>query len=255
VLYGQASQEPTARDLFGPAPGKGSPNLRSERTQTLELNLNYMAQWFAGVADVYWAQYRDVIVPAGDTGLANLGSRDVAGLDAGLQALPPLDFLRALKLWLYYSSYLYAKESAFSTASDGGATKSGTVRVGDLAHYKLMGGITVDFTARISATALARWYSMRRTVQSNPIRHMDSYATVDLNLLFQDVGMDGLWLDVRCTNLLGTQYLHPGIREANSGNQPGAIGPDGRWTGSAGFYNSALPQPGRAFMLTVGTDL
>jgi outer membrane receptor for ferrienterochelin and colicins len=253
LLYGQASQEPTARELFGGAPGRGNV-LKAENSQTLELNLNYVTHWVAGVADVYWAQYRDVIVPTSDSKLGNLGERDVAGLDVGVQALPPIDFLRALKIWLYYSSYLYAKESAISTSEEEGAKKTGTVRVGDLSHHKLMGGLTVDFTARISATVLARWYSMRRTVQSNPIRHIDSYATVDLNLLFQDVGMDGLWLDLRCTNLLGASYLHPGIREADSGKQPGAFDANGVWTGSAGLYNSALPQPGRAFMLTLGTD-
>ncbi len=54
---------------------------------------------------------------------------------------------------------------------------------------------------------------------------------------------------VEVTNLFGTAYFHPGIREADAGLTPGFFA-DGVWHGSAGFYTSLMPQPGRQVLLS-----
>jgi iron complex outermembrane receptor protein len=255
LLYGQATQEPTARELFAVVAGStANPNLREERSQTLELNASYVMQWFGATADVYWANYKNPIIGAGKT-FINVGKRDVAGLDVGLQALPPIDFVRQLKLWMYYSTYLYAKESSFIPADDDSPARSGSKkRIGDISRNKIMGGATVDFTSRVGFTLLARWFSERKTVASNPIDAVAGYLTVDANLLLSDLPFESMMIDVRCTNLLDARYYHPGIKAADSGDTPGSFA-GGVWTGSQGDFNSLLPQPGRAFTLTVGMSI
>lgn len=255
LLYGQATQEPTARELFAVVGGNSAnPDLKLERSQTLELNLNYVIQWIALVGDIYWANYKDPIIGAGKT-FTNVGKRDVAGLDLGLQALPPLDFLRQLKFWAYYSTYLYAKESSFVPPTATEEASSGKkIRIGDISHHKVLGGLTVDFTRQVSATLLGRWFSERRTVRSNPIRSVDGYFTLDANLLFSDIMFNGLMMDIRCTNLIDAKYYHPGIKSADSGDTPGT-GDSGSWVGSVGAFNSLLPQPGRAFTITLGMNI
>lgn len=50
-------------------------------------------------------------------------------------------------------------------------------------------------------------------------------------------------------NILSTEYFHSGVRDANTGEVPGAWGTDLNsgdpvWNGSSGWYNSFMPQPG-----------
>jgi hypothetical protein len=65
---------------------------------------------------------------------------------------------------------------------------------------------------------------------------------------------DGGVMTVHSSNLFDEEYYHPGVRGANSGTTPGFFDETGRWRGSVGFYNSLLPQSGRAYqiMLHVG---
>jgi hypothetical protein len=63
----------------------------------------------------------------------------------------------------------------------------------------------------------------------------------------------GLSLDI--FNVLDLHYSHPGVRSANAGDTPGYFDDGGVWHGSTGYDSSRLPQPGRAFLLSLRFDL
>jgi hypothetical protein len=246
LLYGQAVQEPTWRELFGAWNGTGAnPGLRSERSQTLEADLGYSLDWLALYGDAYWVQYKDAIISTTTSG-QNIGKRRVVGADLNATAILPLPGVRQLRAWAYYSLYVYAKQSA----PVGGQM----VPIGDLAKHKLWLGATLELNSVVAVTALARCASARTTVVTNPVGTVPAYCDVDANLLLRDVFSEGLSLSVKVTNLLDTSYDQPGIAEADSGITPGKWN-GGTWSGSQGYYNSLLPQPGRAIMIGLGLDL
>jgi outer membrane cobalamin receptor len=240
LLYGQAVQEPTMRELFGAWNGTGAnPGLRSEHSQTLETDVGYNLDWLALYGDAYYVLYRDAIISTTSSG-QNIGQRRVAGADLSATAIIPVPNVRQLRVWAYLSDYFLARESA--------ATGGGMTPIGDLAKYRIWAGATLDLNPVVSITGLGRCATTRHPVSTNPLGPIAGYCTVDANVLLRDLFTDGLSLSLRVTNLLDAQYDEPGIAEADSGNTPGKWN-GATWVGSNGYYNSLLPQPGRQFML------
>jgi outer membrane receptor for ferrienterochelin and colicins len=114
----------------------------------------------------------------------------------------------------------------------------------------VMGGVTADLPGRLTATLRGRYIGHRTTVLSNPVGEVPGFATLDAAVNAVDLPVPGLGLSLTVTNLLDRAYAHPGVREADAGTTPGSFDAAGRWTGSAGFYSSLLPQPGRCATLS-----
>ena len=248
LLYGQAIREPNRRVLFGGFSATGSNlELEREKSQTLELGLAYQLDFLALQANAWLVDVNNGLVSANGVP-QNVGQRLMIGLDLSAVALFELPPLRQLKLWVYYSPYLVTEEEV--VAADGSTAMQ---PIGDLAQHKIFAGVTVDVHRVFDATALGRCIGERSTVPSNPIRTVAAYCTGDLNLRLRNFALDGLWTSVRITNLLDTSYAHPGIGAADSGQTPGRW--EGEvWRGSAGYFNSVLPQPGRSVALHLGLD-
>ena len=248
LLYGQAIREPNRRVLFGGFSATGSNlELGRERSQTLELSLAYQLDFLALQANAWLVDVSNGLVSANGTP-QNVGQRLMAGTDLSAVALFDLPPLRQLKLWMYYSSYLVTEEEV--------VTADGTTSmqpIGDLAAHKVFLGVTADVHRLAAATALARCIVDRNTVSTNPVPSVPGYCTVDANVRLRDFAMDGLWFSVRVTNLLDTAYAHPGVGSADTGTTPGRWDGD-TWVGSAGYFNSLLPQPGRAVSVHLGMD-
>ncbi len=239
ALYGQAIQEPTWRELFGAWTGTGAnPGLRSERSQVGELSLHYAMEWLSAQVNGWVVNYTDAIISTTSSG-QNIGERLVVGLDVGLQAIPKVPILRSLKIWAYYSPLLIAKE----TPSGGGDL----VDIGDLAQHKIKAGVSVQATRNVGGTLLGRCATVRHSVSTNPL-DAAGYCVLDIALSVRDLGFDGWELTLGVRNLLDATYFHPGIREGDSGQNAGRFEGD-VWVGSAGYFNSLLPQPGRSFTL------
>jgi len=244
-LYGQAIQEPTWRELFGTFSATGSnPDLRRERSQTFELSLAYTIDWLAVQGNLYLVDYTDAIISVPETSI-NLGRRLVLGADLSAVVLIDVPRIKQVKVWAYYSPYFFAKETKFPDPDGDGAL----VNVGDLAAHKVMGGVTVELNSRFDSTLLGRCFTDRTTVASNPIRSVAGYCVMDLTARAHL--LDNLaTVTFRVSNLLDAQYVHPGVLNADAGDTPGRW-VDDQWVGSAGYFNSVLPQPGRAFSLTL----
>ncbi|MEY4579532.1 MAG: hypothetical protein RL701_4235 [Pseudomonadota bacterium] len=267
LMYGQAYQTPTFRDMYGlqgsdSTVTRSSADLKPERSHTVEASLDFTKSIIAARLGAYYVAYTDPIV-SGPAGVTNLDQRHVMGIDLGLNLLIPVPFMERLKLWAYYSPILLAEQSlppavANSTA---GAVLMETVAakriadVGDLARHKVLVGATGEFNKHFLVTFLGRFIGPRDTVVTNPIDTIPAYFSLDANIVLRDVLAPGLAIGLRGTNLLNSTYFHPGIRTADSGDAPGTWADTGMWQGSQGTYNSKLPQPGRELYLTFRLDL
>ena len=249
LLYGQAIRDPNRRVLFGGFSATGSNlELERERSQTFELGLAYQLLDAVALQTNFWfVDVSNGLVSANGVP-QNVGRRLLMGIDVSTVALLRLPPLRQLKVWAYYSAYLLAQEEVI--AVDG---SSAMAQVGDLAQHKFFVGLTADVHRIFTATVLSRCLTSRKTVRTNPIKSVAGYCSVDANLRLRDFAVDGMWVSLRVTNLLDTEYAHPGIGSADSGTTPGRwVGE--RWEGSAGYFNSVLPQPGRAVGFHLGID-
>jgi outer membrane cobalamin receptor len=246
ALYGQAYQEPTARLLYGATTGTGAnANLQPERSNTVEVSGSYARPSFTAFLSLYRVNNSKKIQKI-DGLVVNSGDQQVVGADLSAQFIISTAFLREWKVWGFYSHIFKAEDRAYANGIQT-ATRSG-----DLADHKLWLGSTLSFSSRLNATLLGRFIGSRTTVQSNPIREVDSYGSLDLSLQAKDFGWKGLCFGLRATNLLDRATFHPGLRDAGAGTTPGAFSPQGIWQGSNSYYNSLLPQPGRAITFTLG---
>jgi iron complex outermembrane receptor protein len=225
LLYGQAVYTPGPFDVY-----QASGQLQDEFSQTLEASVQYTLAHLAILSgDVYDVQVSHPLTDTGAIGLTNGDSEEITGGDLGARA-----FFKPVELWAYYSHFFTAQR--------------GSGPIGDLAFDKVWAGITYDRDPFV-ATLLGRLVGDRNPVSSNPTGTIPWYFTLDANVMVTHVGFEGLSLGFRAMNLLDQRYSEPGVGAANSGDTPGMV-VNGTWTGSQGFFNSRLPQPGRSLFLT-----
>lgn len=249
LLYGQAIREPNRRVLFGGFSATGSNlELERERSQTGEFSVAWQYEFLALQGNFWVVDVQNGLVSANGTP-QNVGSRLMIGSDFSVVALFSVPPLRQLKLWAFYSPYYLAEEQALDSTTGQTSMKP----IGDLAQHKVLLGMTLDVHRLFDMTLLSRCISSRDPVSTNPLGTIDAYCTVDTNLRFRDVLVDDLWASIRGTNLLGTAYFHPGVGSADSGDSPGSFS-SGIWSGSEGYFNSRLPQPGRQLSIHIGLD-
>lgn len=255
LLYGQAFQEPVPRNLYGAWTGSGSaPDLTPEQSETFEASINYRSLYMDSLISLYRINNTETIINF-TGGAKNLGSRNVSGLDFHLRWHAGAGHTK-LRAWLYFSWLLEQKEQVFDFNN---AASLGHQDIGDLADKKLQFGLTADFNEKLTLTLRGRYIGSRDTVTTNPIDKMDSFATFDANLIYRAFLHPSMDLSFKITNLLDKRYFHPGIRDADGVDPnltPGALESIGwsganerEWTGSTGWYNARLPQPGRQFYL------
>lgn len=269
ALYGEGFSEPSPQQLYG---GRGftgvEPTVEPEKSSTTELS----GSWTHGNYSLLISGYRidndnTIVNVAG--GADNLGERRVIGVDLHGQALIRPRGLNSLRLWGYYSRLFTARETVLITSPDpalNGTDAGFSQRIGDLSGNAVRAGVTAAFSPHLSATIRGRWIGARPTqmrnpvpvgtlspVHSNPVYEVGSYATFDFNLVGSDLGAHGLGFAFGVENLANRQYFEPGIHAASAGITPGGFNA-GVYTGSAGRYNSLLPQPGRLMKLTLKLD-
>lgn len=255
ALYGEAYQEPVPRTLYGGWKGSGSePDLKPEKSRTIELSSSYTTRSYAGTLSFWVVKNTDTIVTQkpgadGSKGAKNLGEMNVQGVDLHFQSLWKIPGMKQLKLWAFYSHYFKTDEEKFQYTG-GQYVRTGTGDIGDLAKDKLWLGATAVWTDHVDLTLRARYVSRRDTVQSNPIRSVDGFLTLDLTA---NATYHGLGFGLKVTNLTNKAYFHPGIRSAAAGDTPGVFDTAGRYYsgGSKDGFNSLLPQPGRAILASI----
>jgi outer membrane receptor for ferrienterochelin and colicins len=83
---------------------------------------------------------------------------------------------------------------------------------------------------------------------------VDAYFTMDGNIMYQNLFVDGFSVALKVENIFDTKYFHPGVSKGNAGTDPGSW-TNGVWQGSKGWYNSLLPQPHRYITLCLLLDM
>lgn len=112
------------------------------------------------------------------------------------------------------------------------------LRISDIADYMANAGVDYRIGSKLSLYASGNYVGPRRTGAGtsgslNPTRRFDPYFLLNANLTYPDL-VNGLTLQASVSNLLGTRYAVPGIREADNTT-----------------YASRFPQPGRLFSFGV----
>lgn len=257
LLYGEAFQEPVPRNLYGGWGGSGSePTLKPEETNTIEASFTYTKDNMSHLLSVYNVSNKETVIGFAG-GAKNAGERNVLGVDYHFKSVFQLDGIKSLTLWGYYTYLMTFEEDTYDSNTE---EKTGTINIGDLAEHKIYFGATAQISTDFSSTLRARYIGERKTIESNPY-DMDSYMTVDLNLVYDNLLFDGLGASLKVTNLLDEEYYHPGMRSADSGDPNTDSTLDkGTWTGNAwsgsnGWYNSKLIQPHRMFLFSLNLDM
>jgi outer membrane cobalamin receptor len=245
ALFGQAFQEPNNRLLYGGWDGSGSdPQLRPERSTTIELSAEKTTHALSHLLSTYRVRNRDTFINTVHSA-RNLGAREVIGVDYHLRAL-----VGPATAWLYYSHLLRTTEKKLDTFSVTIADL-GQGNIGDLARNQLHAGVSAAFAPNLTGSLRARWVGSRDTVETNPVRRVGSYGTIDAFLRADNIFKSPLGISLSIDNALDKRYFHPGIREANAGTTAGFFDANGVWQGSSGYFNSLLPQPGRTVTLSM----
>ena len=269
-LIGSAFAMPVPRQTTFAASTNSNATLGSEQTTSIEAGLYYNDDATSFQMSPYFV-WNDDVIDVVDGQFENANQQEILGVDLGFMQTWSLAHMRPLRLWVYATWLPMAKQTPDGVECDGISTSDhifGRVtddyafgrecQVGDVSRLKLWAGAELGIDEDLSVTVLGRYYSSRPTVSSNPIEKIDAYATMDLSLSYRDVWLEGLHLGVRVSNLFDTLYFHPGVNGANAGTTPGEFVTDAEgsttWQGSAGSYNSLIPQPSRTFQLTLGTE-
>lgn len=248
LLYGEAFQEPPPSILYASFEGRvASSDLAPEESNTIEANATYTQEKYTVTASVYKVNVDNTLVDIeGKT--QNAGTRDIFGADLFLQFLPLATETHKLRTWAFYS-FIQGEEEKFD--NNGNAY---TENIGDLSNHKIKMGATYNFQQNFQATLLARYIGERETVASNPVDKVDANFVMDANVSYDNLFDTNFGLSFRVTNLFDTEYFHPGVSSANAGTTPGYFDNAGSWIGSAGWYNSLLPQPGRTYYVSLNLN-
>ncbi len=251
LLYGQAYQVPTPRTLYSSWSVLGaSSTLQPEKSQTVELQLNYASSNFSGLISGYYANNTNTIVQV--TGTAkNVGERNVGGIDIHANAVIPQSIFKKMQVWAYYSTYLLDEEQKFDEKNGNKTTKD---LIGDLAHQKIYFGATTYFTSNLMLNLRGRYISERKTIETNPIDKIPAYFLMDGNLMYKNLFVKGFDVGIKVQNIFDKTYFHTGKANADAGETPGTW-VNGVWNGSLGWDASEVPQPHRFIMFSIMLNL
>lgn len=247
MAVGDSYQTPTPRVMYSGWAGSGSsPDLAPETARTTELSVEYARPSFMWLISAYQMESKNAIInfPAG---AANAGEARITGADVHFKqrfALPSGDWLR---FWSYYS-FLDVEETLKSAVIEPYSPFA------DTSEHKLHLGAEWPLFDRWSLSMRSRYFSERDTIATNPIRRVKAYTTVDGSVSYRVSEAENLQMALTVENLFDKRYFHPGVRQADAGLAPGAFDAEGVWQGSAGYFNSLLPQEGRGVFFSLRWD-
>ena len=238
LVYGEAFQEPSPKDLFGGWNGRASnPDLEPERARNLEAIATFQGERIMHDASIYIADYRNAIA-----GGQNVGGREVFGFEyrGSFRASNPISNSSDITGSLYYTYTDSQSERQYNNET--GIWDLRKDETGDIAPHKVNLTLNAPIGRFWNANVMANWISERNLFSENPLRadsnpnrtvnrKAEAYTKVDLNIKFET---DRYRLSLKVENLFEEDYLLPGPEGASSG--------DDFSDDFDGFQNSLLPQ-------------
>ncbi len=252
LVYGEAFQEPSPKDLFGAYAGRASnSSLLPETVQTVELIAVLQHERFAHDFSLYASRFKNAIA----TG-QNVGGRDVFGFEYknSFRLDNPLPNSGAISGELFYTYTVAKSDQQYDNVAGAWIEQRGDQ--GDVAPHKINLNLNVPIGKKLNANLSGLWLSERDLFSENPLRadsnaarlvnrKAEAFTLFDLNLRY-DFGAYALSFKVE--NLFEEDYLVPGVESASSG--------DDFTIDSDGFQNSLIPQINtRHYTLRVSFDL
>ena len=246
LVYGEAFQEPAPIQLWGGWNGRAAnPDLEPEKARNIEFITMYQTRHLLHDISFYFSHYDDVIKEEAE----NAGSRDIRGVEyRGRFTLRNPTGARDIAGYLYYtytdvtSSIHYDHDFVNPDTQVKGAWVDGDTELGDIAANKVNAGVNVPLDSHWNFNLRGNYVGERQLYSQNPLRNQDE--TIDSFFVFNGAlsyGDGPYSVTLKVANLFNTSYFHPGVEQADSGDDF-----DSR---SLGFRNSLIPQPGRSFVI------
>jgi outer membrane receptor for ferrienterochelin and colicins len=251
-IYSEAFTDASNFDRYSTLPGQrdlSNPNLRPEKVKNFEVSAGWQGEGVSASVAAYEAHFSDVValqrVPFDDgtpfgngttTQFQNLGRRRVRGVQG--EAAYDLGRLELYGNVTFTNPVdLDPKDASGQPLVDGGGRRITELRVGDIAGHQANLGGNLRWGEKLNVNLRLNYVGPRptgqgTTVPTNPYTSIASYVTGHLTLTWNEV-VRGASLRLLINNLANRQYYDPGVREA--GQQ----------------YAARVPQPGRAFFLSV----
>ncbi|MDP2385121.1 MAG: TonB-dependent receptor [Bacteroidota bacterium] len=245
LIYGEAYQEPPPRQLFGGWNGrKANVNLKPEKAQNFELASMYSFGSLTLTGSLFYSMYRNVIKEEAE----NAGKRKIYGAELKSSVMFKNFIPNSAKISGYcYYSYTQALSSIHYNHTSG-EWENGEVVLGDIAPHKVNIGINLPVLKNINLNVRGNYVSDRLVYSRNALREKEykigSYFTMDGSITF-NYKVTSLVFKIK--NITNIDYFHPGLEQADSG--------DDFTKRSLGYRNSLLPQAGRSFMISLNLDL
>jgi iron complex outermembrane receptor protein len=274
-IYGTAFQEPGPILLYGGWNGRrANADLKPEEIVNYELIWLYqMSNWSHDIS-IYLSKYEHVIKEQAE----NAGEREITGFEyrgrfqfenfisdaPSIEGYVNYTFTDTMSN-ITYDHQMGAWIGSGIDACTSGEKSSGDImcrsvneEIGDIAPHKLNVGVNIPITHAFFMNLRANYVSertpyLRNTLRANDTK-IDSYIVANANFGFEYAN---LRLDFTVNNLFNTEYYHPGILSANSGDAPvdaqGNLSryDNGNLVRSQGFQSSVIPQLERNFSLSL----
>lgn len=93
-------------------------------------------------------------------------------------------------------------------------------QIPNIAPHKVNAGVTFFPTPSLSIYAGINYVAIRRTVSTDPVRSVNGYNMVKLNIRHENFIYEGLYLQLHINNLFNQQFYDPGIRSATGTYYP-----------------------------------
>jgi len=242
IMGSTGFRAPTAWELFNATNNRlANQNLRPERLLAFELGAGYRLKkrYYFGVQS-YYNRITNLLLevatntPKPTTGFYNQ-NQNVGGAEiVGLEFQSDLQILQDLNI---FANYTYSRGRYFDlpdTLASSPTAQAGD-RIPNIAPHHVNAGATYYILRDLSLHARINYVYARETIALNPVRSVPGYVLLHANIRWENVGVQGFYLQLMVKNLLNELVFDPGIR-----------------TASGGYYPTQHPLEGRNIWLTAG---
>ncbi len=240
LVYGEAFQEPPAKQLYGGWSGrKSNPDLKPEQVQNLELIFMHKTQHWLHDISLFRSHYGDVI----REDAINDAKRDIWGLEyrGRFEYSNIVSGQKNITGQFFYTYNKVKSNQTFNHQQNQWLTKNTTL--GDISPHKINFVINIPLSESLNVNFKGNYLHKTPLYSRNPLTEqgieIGSRVIFDMAINYQ---YSPWFFTVKVLNIFNREVFAPGIGKADSGNDFSKR--------SLGFNNSLSPQPGRSLWLS-----
>ncbi|AFM11294.1 TonB-dependent receptor plug domain-containing protein [Turneriella parva] len=242
LLASTGFRAPTAWELFNATSNRlANTGLRPERLMAFELGAGYRLKkkYYFGIQS-YYNRITSLLLEVQTstakptTGFYNQNQNVGNAEIIGVEFQSDLQLMRDLNV---FANYTYTTGRYFdlpATIATTPATAAGD-RMPNIAPHHFNVGTTYYLMKDLSLHMRVNYVHERETIAMNPVRSVPGYILLHANIRWENVGVQGFYLQLMVRNLFNQLVFDPGIRTADGG-----------------YYPTQHPLEGRSIWLTAG---